>query len=184
MMKILFLSMLLITATNCGESQQAETANIQPEPVVSQEDQSDMLIGEIEREDLQQPPFSAWFDPMYKSYKPNKEALEIIKEHINDYEIKMFLGTWCGDSQREVPKFYKLLELADYNMDKLNVRAVRRDKTLPNDGQKEYDIQYVPTIIFLKDGEEVGRFVEYANDELEEDVAKIVSGQEYKNPYQ
>lgn len=95
----------------------------------------------------------------------------------------MYMGTWCADSQLEVPKFYKLLDLSDFDMNDLEVIAVREDKTLPDDGQKEYDVQYVPTIIFFKDGEEVGRFVEYAQDELEEDIAKIVSGQEYKHSY-
>lgn len=184
-MKFFLYFMLLITAANCGSSKEPETENKNiPEETVSQEDQNDLLIGEVELEDFQQPPFSTWFDPMYKSYKPDEVALQTIQENINDYEIVMFMGTWCADSQREVPKFYKLLELSDYDLSRLQVKAVSEDKTLPNDGQKEYDVIYVPTIIFFKDGEEVGRFVEYSNEELEEDIAKIVSGQEYNHPYQ
>lgn len=182
-MKMIFYFFLFIAAANCGSTKPAETANNQTQQVL-EEEQTDMLVGAIQKEDLQQAPYSSWFDPMYNSYKPNEEALQTIKENINDYEIKMFMGTWCGDSQREVPKFYKILELSDYNMDQLDVRAVRRDKTLPNDGQKEFDITYVPTIIFFKDGEEVGRFVEYPQEELEQDIAKIVSGQEYKHSYE
>ena len=38
--------------------------------------------------------------------------------------------------------------------------------------------------IFYKDGEEVNRFVEYSQGEsIEEAIAKIVSGKEYKNSY-
>ncbi|MDX1752190.1 MAG: thioredoxin family protein [Salinimicrobium sediminis] len=182
-MKFLMYLMLLITATNCGSSQQnkAETTETTTPPI---EEQNDLLIGSIDKNDLQQAPHSAWFDPMYQSYKPDQKALKTIQENINDYDIKMFMGTWCADSQLEVPKFYKLLDLSNYDLDRLEVTAVQEDKTLPDGSQKEFDVIYVPTIIFFKDGEEVGRFVEYPQDELEKDVAKIVSGQEYEHSYQ
>lgn len=182
-MKIFMYLMLLITATNCGSSQQNDQKTVQttPAPV---EEQNDLLLGSIEKADLQQAPHAAWFNPMYQSYKPNEKALKTIQEHINDYEIVVFMGTWCADSQLEIPKFYKLLDLSNFDMNNLEVTALREDKTLPDDSQKEYDVVYVPTIIFIKDGEEVGRFVEYAQEELEEDIAKIVSGQEYKHSYQ
>ncbi|MCX2838207.1 thioredoxin family protein [Salinimicrobium sp. MT39] len=182
-MKIFLYLLLLITASNCGNTGNTENEQKTTEPV-SQEEEAGNLIGEINFEDLQQAPYSAWFDPMYQSYKPGEEALSTIKENINEYDIMMFMGTWCADSQREVPKFYKLLELSDYDLDRLQVMAVREDKTLPNEMEQEYDVIYVPTIIFFKDGEEVGRFVEYPQEELEDDIAKIVSGQEYKHSYE
>lgn len=183
-MKLLAYLLLFVTATNCGGTQQQPTEVENPKTTAApQEVQDDVLIGSIDRNNLQQPPHAAWFDPMYQSYKPNEVALKTIQNNINDHTIRMYMGTWCADSQLEVPKFYKLLDLSDFNMDDLEVIAVREDKTLPNDRQKEDDVQYVPTIIFFKDGEEVGRFVEYAQDELENDIAKIVSGQEYKHSY-
>lgn len=69
-------------------------------------------------------------------------------------------------------------------MDGLEVQSVRPDKTLPNDLHRAYNIQFVPTIIFYKNEKEVGRFVEFAQESLEEDIAKIVSGEKYKNPYE
>ena len=182
-MKLLLYSILLIAATNCGGSPQTETVASKPEPA-AQEEQSDMLVGKIEHEDLQQAAFSGWYDPMYKSFKPNDKALKTIKDNINDYDILMFMGTWCADSQREVPKLYKILELSDYDLERMEVRAVTEEKTLPDDGQKEFDVIYVPTIIFYKDGEEAGRFVEYPQEDFEDDIAKIVSGKEYKHSYE
>lgn len=146
--------------------------------------QQDILVGMISKEDLQQAPYSAWFDPMYKSYKPNKEALEIIKNNINDYEIKAFMGTWCGDSRLEIPRFYRLLDESGYDLSKLEMQAVKHDKTLPDDLQKDYDVHHVPTIIFYKNGKEVNRFVEYPQESFEKDIAKIVSEKEYHNSYQ
>ncbi len=121
---------------------------------------------------------------MYEAYKPSQETLEIIKNNINDYKIKVFMGTWCGDSKREVPKLYKLLDQSGYNMNNIEMQAVKHDKTLPDDLQKEYGVHHVPTIIFYKDGKEVNRFVEYPQENFEEDIAKIVSGREYQDSYQ
>jgi thiol-disulfide isomerase/thioredoxin len=182
-MKIFFILLLFIGTANCGSSQQPEknTANTPSEPV---EEQEDVLLGNIDKNDLQQPPHAAWFDAMYQSYKPEEAALQIIKENINDYEIKMFMGTWCADSQLEVPKFYKLLDLSNFDFENLEVIAVSEDKMMPDNVMQEFDVVYVPTIIFYKNGTEAGRFVEYAQEELEMDIAKIVSGQEYKHPYQ
>lgn len=176
--------LLLVTAANCGSSSQKDNNNPESPAEPTEEQNSTVLVGSIDREDLQKAPHAAWFDPMYQSYKPDEEALKIIQENINDYEIKMFMGTWCADSQLEVPKFYKLLDLSKFDSRRLEVTAVTEDKTLPKDKQKEYNVKYVPTIIFIKDGKEVGRFVEYAQEELEKDVAKIVSGQEYSHSYQ
>lgn len=188
-MKFILILTMFFSAVNCGENNEAEvtepiaaTADAETEAETSE--QSDILVGSIQKEDLTQAPYSAWFEPTYTSYEPSPEALETIKNNISEYDIRIFMGTWCGDSQREVPRFYKLLEESDYDLDKLEMQAVRYDKTLPDDLQAEYDIHHVPTIIFYKDGEEVDRFVEFAQQSLEEDIAKIVSGEEYQDPYE
>lgn len=184
-MKIFLYSLAVLTAVNCGSTNQKETKE-QPQPVATQvtDQQDHILVGTIHQKDLEQAPHGAWYDPMYQSYSPSDEELEVIKEHIHDYEIKLFMGTWCADSQREVPKFMKLLELSDYNMDNLEINAVEEDKTLPDNRQEEYKVVYVPTIIFLKDGKEVNRFVEFPQETFEKDIAAIVSGEDYKNPYE
>lgn len=184
-MKIFLYSFAILTAVNCGSSNQNESKKPQ-EPVanVVKEEQDQLLVGTIQEEDLQAAPHDWWFDPMYESYSPSTEELEVIQKNINDYQIKVFMGTWCADSQREVPKLLKLLDLSDFNKNNLEIKAVEEDKTLPNDEHIEYDINFVPTIIFLKNGKEVNRFVEYPQGTFEEDIAAIVSGEEYKNSYQ
>lgn len=175
------------TAINCGsagktQAQNSETAvNTAP---VKAEQQSGIIVGPIHKEDLMEAPYSAWFDPMYNSYKPEEAAFEKIKNNINDYEVKIFMGTWCGDSKREVPKFLKLLDLSDFDMANLEIMGVTRSKTLPDDLQKSFDVHHVPTIIFYKDGKEVNRFVEYPRESFEEDIAKIVTGEDYTNSYE
>jgi thiol-disulfide isomerase/thioredoxin len=142
-----------------------------------------ILLGYFQKEDLMQRPHSAWFNPGYKHYKPKSRALKTIQENINEYEIKLIMGTWCADSQYEVPKFYKLLDITGFDQKKLQAYAVDEYKIAGDEVADSYEVELVPTILFYKDGKEVNRFVEYAVDNLEEDIAKIVSGKKYEHSY-
>ena len=145
--------------------------------------QNDMIVGKFQKEDLQEEPYASWFNSGYNSYTPSKEALETIRKNISEYEIVAFMGTWCPDSRREVPHFFKLLDEANYDLSKLTIIGVDRSKTTPDNLQEGYDVKRVPTFIFYKNGKEVNRYVEYARESLAEDVAAIVSGEDYKNSY-
>ena len=93
------------------------------------------------------------------------------------------MGTWCGDSKRETPHFYKILEQTDFNLNNLELITVDVSKKTPDNLQKGFDIKRVPTFIFYRDGKEIGRYVEYARESLEKDMLKIVSGEGYKHSY-
>lgn len=141
--------------------------------------------GPINKEELTNSKYTKrWFDPRYDRYTPNKEALSQIKKHINDYKIIYFMGTWCPDSHREIPKLYKILDKVGYNMNNLKAYTLNHGMSSKEHHEKGYDIQRVPTIIFYKNGKEVNRFVEHARESLAKDIAKIVSGQPYKNHIQ
>lgn len=145
--------------------------------------QQTMIVGKFTKEDLLKGDFASWFNKGYDSYEPSKEALEVIKKNISEYEIIGFLGTWCPDSRREVPMFFKLLDEAGYDLSKLTMVGVTRNKSTPENHEAGYDLERVPTFIFMKDGKEVNRYVEYPVESIEADVAKIVSGKDYKHSY-
>lgn len=183
-----FYILLAVITLSCGNTVSkatAETQNTEEEELPEAlEVQQDMLLGKFQKEDLQQQPFSKWFSPRYEEFTPEPEAMTIIKENIDDYKIKIFMGTWCGDSKREVPKFLKILDKADFDYKDVDMVAVDYNKQTPSKIEEELNIQWVPTIIFYKNGEEVNRFVEYSQGEsIEEDIAKIVSVEKYKNSY-
>lgn len=206
MKKLFIYSLGLVLATACGSSASqkekevsaeqapAATETVQeevnkeipaPEEKTTTKIHNSMLLGEIEKKDFLSPPFDSWFKANYDSYQPAPEALETIKGNISEVdEIVIYMGTWCPDSKREVPKFFRILDLANYNLDKVKMVAVDRSKTAPDNSQEKYDIFRVPTFIFFKNGEEIGRFVENPRETLEKDVAKIVSGEEYKHSYE
>lgn len=183
-----FLIMILSLLTACGntnettktQKEQAEvTAKSKPTPEIQQ----GMLIGEFSKEDLQKEPFANWFNSGYEKFSPDPEAMKTIKENISDYEIVAYMGTWCPDSRRETPKLFKILDEAGYNLDKLTIYGVNHSKTTPGKTEEKWNVRRVPTIIFLKDGMEVNRFVEYPKESIEADIAKIVSKKEYSDSY-
>jgi len=185
-MKMSLYILILAFITSCGNlNEPAKTADkdITPVAVQNSVEQKDMLIGEFTKEDLQKPPFESWFKSGYENFKPSAEAMETIKNNISGYEIMVFMGTWCPDSRREVPKLLKILDEAGYDLSNLTMVGVSRSKTTPEKIEEDWDLNRVPSIIFIKDGEEINRFVEYPRETIEDDIAKIVSDQDYKNSY-
>ena len=142
------------------------------------------LVGLISKEQFLTTPYKQWFEPNYNDYTLNSEVIEQLKPLLKNVTIKAFMGTWCGDSQEQIPVFYKILDAADFNYKNLQLVTVNRGKTTPDNLQEGFNIFRVPTFIFYKEGKEIGRFVEYPRETVEKDILKIVSGEPYKHSYE
>ena len=57
------------------------------------------------------------------------------------------------------------------------------NKKTPDNLQLDLKIIRVPTFIFYKDEEEIGRYVEYPRESMEKDILKILTRQPYKHSY-
>ncbi|MBK8565258.1 MAG: thioredoxin family protein [Saprospiraceae bacterium] len=121
-----------------------------------------ILLGEANRAGLVAAPFGDWFRPAYDAYQVDKAALA--NADLAGVDLLVFMGTWCEDSQRELPHFYKILDHLGHPEGRLRVVALDnhpdRRKTSPDGAEKGWNIEYVPTFIFLKNGKELGRIVE------------------------
>lgn len=148
----------------------------------SQSEQSDMLIGNIERQQLETGKFDKWFKPRYDAYEVDGDTA-MISNLLNGVDVTIFMGTWCPDSHIEVPDFYKVMDALDNSPD-IRLIAVDRAKTTLTGLENGKNIQRVPTFIFTKYGEELGRIVEYPMESLEKDMIKILKGEDYKHAYE
>ena len=142
-----------------------------------------ILLGKINPATLQGEQYNEWFQSNYDSYRPNTDLVEQFKQQLKGHHIQLFLGTWCSDSQREVPNFIKILQSADFPMNNLEMVAMDRDKENPAREKKTWNIAYVPTFVFVKDGKEINRIVEMPLESLEKDMLKILSEQPYTPNY-
>ena len=148
---------------------------------------NEKLLGKINREGLTTNSFATWFNKNHTDYVVNASIAQTLKDSLNDYNIKVFLGTWCGDSKREVPRFYKVIDAINFPEDQLEVIALDRTteayKQSPSGEEKGLNIHRVPTFIFYKDGKEVNRIVEYPQETFERDIYNIVLGNKYTPNY-
>lgn len=175
----LFLAMS-IALVSCKSQSTVNTASDKP---FAQTNEDGILVGQVERRDLEDNPvFEEWYKPMFASYRVDESKIDEIKKNLKGVDIQLFMGTWCGDSKRETPRFFKILDAADYTK-KVDLITVTRAKNTPNGLEEGLNITNVPTIIFKKNGKELGRIVEYPIISLESDMLKILTGQEYKHAY-
>jgi thiol-disulfide isomerase/thioredoxin len=65
---------------------------------------------------------------------------------------------WCGDCQGQLPAFAAALDAAGVPGDRIDRRPVDDDKR--GEGVDAYGIEYIPTVVVERAGEEIARFVE------------------------
>ncbi|TMO28609.1 MULTISPECIES: TlpA family protein disulfide reductase [Pseudoalteromonas] len=125
--------------------------------------------GEISRDDLLKD--YAAFSEQYNEYTPSEEELTTIKT-LQGKQVLVFLGTWCHDSKREVPRFLKLLDTAKVQLGSLKLVAVGYDKLDPAGLAKQHDLLYTPTIIVLDGEKELTRMIEKPKQSLAVDLTQ------------
>lgn len=131
-----------------------------------------VLVGPLTIADLIELP--GWFGEDYLGYQPERRYLDPIPEHMKDIEIVCFLGTWCSDSKRDVPRMIRIFQTKNIAPEKLRMIGLDREKRSPDGEEARYGIERVPTFIFLRGGEEVGRIVEAPLASIEKDMLGII----------
>ena len=168
--KIIFASGLLLLTQSCSAQ------NVVVNREVDTTTDGKMLLGTQTLSQFQNEPYIGWYKPEFDNYKLHEETMEALKkEKFNSYSITVFLGTWCGDSHRDFPRFMKIAEALNYPENKLTIIAANRKKESPAGEEALYNIQRVPTFIVSKYGKEVGRIVEFpTSGYIEKDLLEII----------
>ncbi|SNR17741.1 Protein of unknown function. Tetratricopeptide repeats containing protein [Tenacibaculum jejuense] len=154
--------------------------------LVTNEKGKSMLLGEVNRASFNHKDFD-WFSKNYDAYLSNDKIINLLKDELQSYKIKVFFGSWCGDSKRNVPVFLKILDESNLSKEHIEIIALdRKDeayKQSPNRAEKGLNIHRVPTFIFYKDGKEINRIVEHPKETFERDILKIIQGKKYVSKY-
>jgi len=162
-------------------------------PVISNLEVTDQhgnpqLLGKTSRDRLEQPPYGEWFMKSYDAYHIDSTTAAKLRTGLAGKRMIVFLGTWCGDSRREVPRFFKVLDCCGIDSSAVEIVTVSNADSLykqsPNHEEKGRNIFRVPDFIVLDKGREMGRIVESPVASLEKDLLSIVSGASYKPRYQ
>ena len=139
----------------------------------------EILIGEINEEGLENPIFVEDWQDKYDIYLPDKVIAKKLKRFFKkskDISIKVFLASWCDDSQEHLPDFVKLLDRTKFKT--VKYYALDRQKSMDTYdfiNLSQFNIERVPTFIIYKGNEEIGRIIETPKASLEKDLWEIVS---------
>ena len=137
----------------------------------------EILIGYCDINGLEEEPFNEWFDNEFDEYISEKKIFRKIKRaKINSkVKITIIMATWCSDSRREVPRFYKILHKLKYDLKNVTLINVDTKKMAEGTNVDKLNIERVPTFIFYKNKKEISRIIETPNKTLEKDFLKIIT---------
>ncbi|UCF04478.1 MAG: S9 family peptidase [bacterium] len=143
-----------------------------------------VLLGEVTRAAIVD--HIPHWDEEYFTYAPDASLLPEIQELMTGVKLVIVLGTWCSDSQREIPRLWKILDEIGFPAPDARTFAVgssRFTEDMPiaaealtwSTGIKDlYKIELVATIIVNRDGRELGRIIETPVESLEKDLLRIL----------
>ncbi len=190
MKKAYLLALLVSVFTSCSstknitENKTTQETKITATPEKPAPKQKTMLLGKEDRSALEVAPFDTWYNRGYTSYTVKEDKIADITKGLKGVTVSTYMGTWCGDSKRETPRMFKILDQAKFKEKDLELITVDRSKQNPKEYTEGKNIKRVPTFIFKKDGKEIGRIVERPVESLEEDMIKILNGTPYKHAYE
>ena len=165
---LLFTACLLLVLNSAGQEMN--------QVVFSEKTNSNILLGYCNRDGFAQEEFQTWFDMNYESYSPDQETIKTLKGiDRQSIAITIVLGTWCSDSRREVPVFYRVVDEIGIPDEKLSLICINRMKNFPGTDLNHLDINFVPTFIFYRSGSEIGRIIESPVQSIERDMLKILT---------
>ncbi len=142
--------------------------------VIDSLSQKPMLLGYCNRDAFQDTSFSWWFNSVYDMYSVDSTTADSLSGKLDNVKVTIVMGTWCSDSRREVPKFFKILDYLKLSPDKITIITVGRDRKGRGSETDDLKIELVPTMIFYKNNSEIGRIVESPKVSLEKDMLKIL----------
>ncbi|QGN07107.1 thioredoxin [Halorhabdus sp. CBA1104] len=87
----------------------------------------------------------------------HEETVETLAA-LDDVTYHIWGGDWCGDCRSLLPEFGAALAAADIPDEHVVHHPVDQQKD--GEGVEEYGIEYIPTVVVERDGEELARFVE------------------------
>lgn len=149
-----------------------------PAPIGSQGSQQALpppILGPTTQDELLESN-PGWVEELVRSEPDETDALRLAAPAAGK-EVVVYLGSWCSDSRRGLTRLWRAIESAGGEFGfPVRYIGVDRSKTEPAAWVEGVNLLYVPTLIVLDDGVEVGRIVETAPHGIETDLADLIEG--------
>lgn len=89
---------------------------------------TEVLIDTCDRDGLSGPVFGAFYQQEYATYSPDSEIIQQIDQQLNNYHLTIVMGSWCSDSQEQVPRIYKILDQLHFPGNQVTLICVDRKR--------------------------------------------------------
>lgn len=187
MKSICFAAAIMVCAAAC---QRAVAPAGTPTPInqeITNANGQLILAGKATPSAMQLPSHKSWFDQSYNSYTIDSLSAKQVGKNMKTKNMEIFLGSWCGDSRREVPRMLKILQYAGVDTNALSIIFVDNSplayKQSPQHEERGKNIHRVPTFIVYNGSTEIGRIVESPVASLEKDLLAILQQSGYDPNY-
>lgn len=114
------------------------------------------------------------FEIYMKRYQPDDGSVKYLSALEDTVTLYIFFGTWCRESKKYIPGLMKSLQLADSKFIETKYMGTDRQKKVPAELLKMFNIKYIPTVVVLKGDKEIGRIVEKPLQPIEADLVQIL----------
>ena len=114
-----------------------------------------LLIGDLTKDEL-----FLKDNIFYKNYLSAQHHKFNQNINLDGISVKILFGTWCHDSQREIPKLLRMLEDINFKPEMISLIGLDYNKKEPLNRGVIFGVKKTPTIIFYKDEVEIGRIEE------------------------
>lgn len=144
--------------------------------VLPDAEEQKLFMGIITAADVKADTGFKWYAETLKYYRPNKELVDAFKSKAGKFQLVLFAGTWCHDSQAIFPKYIACAEAAGLADSVITIIGTDRHKTTLANLHKVFNVTLVPTMIVMKEGKEFGRITEYGNTGLPDAELAVLIG--------
>jgi tetratricopeptide (TPR) repeat protein len=186
-MKFICIAAMALLFCACHSKMTVHTSRLNTARTFLDKSGRPMLLGIHLEEDLRQAPYAEWFNKNYSDYTVDSATADQLKPVLNGKHFEIFMGTWCGDSKREVPRMFKVLEYAGVKPSQIKCIMVdNRDtsyKQSPAHEEKDKNIHRVPDLVVYDGGKEINRIIESPVISLEKDLLSIAGKNDYQPNY-
>ncbi len=144
--------------------------------LVSYYHQQKVLKGIISRADIEFDTSFEWFKKNMQFGSADPSAVKTFREKADSFEVVIFVGTWCEDSQNLLPQFYRLVDKSGFPDASITLIGVDENKETLYNLHEVFNVKNVPTFIIMKNGKELGRMIEYGKyGTADKELAEIVN---------
>lgn len=133
------------------------------------------LVGKITVKDLYA--FSDFdLESTYDFDDTELEQLDFLAKALLNYDLYIFLGTWCSDSHELIPEVIAVLDAMQIQPKQYVLYALDASKKSPEGLEQQMNIQFVPTLVLIDKAtkKEIGRIVENAPNGIINELMQIV----------